>query len=93
MKKRIIVACGGAVATSTVAANRVRKLCKAKGIEAEVSQYRITELESVKEKADLIITTAKVTKDYGVPVIHGIGYISGIGIGPLEEQILAVLTS
>ena len=30
MKKKIIVACGGAVATSTIAANKVVELCKEK---------------------------------------------------------------
>ena len=35
-KKKIIVACGGAVATSTVAADAVRDLCKANGIDADV---------------------------------------------------------
>lgn len=93
MKKRVIVACGGAIATSTVAANRVRDLCKENGIDVDVSQYRITELESVKDNADLIITTAKVKRDYGVPVIHGIGYISGIGIDKLNQAILDVLTN
>ena len=32
MKKKIIVACGGAVATSTIAANKVVELCKENGI-------------------------------------------------------------
>ncbi|MEY8445460.1 PTS galactitol transporter subunit IIB [Enterococcus ratti] len=91
MKKRIIVACGGAIATSTVAANCIKELLKANGIEGEVKQTRITELDSEKEGADLIVTTAKVKKDFGVPMIHGIAFISGIGIEKLEQQILDVL--
>ncbi|WP_207941885.1 PTS system, galactitol-specific IIB component [Enterococcus sp. DIV2402] len=91
MKKRIIVACGGAIATSTVAANRIRELLKANGIDGEVKQTRITELEAEKDGADLIVTTAKVKKDFGVPTIHGVAFISGIGIDKLEQQILDVL--
>lgn len=91
MKKRIIVACGGAIATSTVAANRIRELLKANGIDGEVKQTRITELESEKDGADLIVTTAKVKKDLGVPTLHGVAFISGIGIEKLEQQILDVL--
>ena len=30
MKKKVIVACGGAVATSTIAAEKIRELCKKK---------------------------------------------------------------
>lgn len=91
MKKRIIVACGGAIATSTVAANRIRELLKANGIDGEVKQTRITELEAEKDGADLIVTTAKVKKDFGVPTIHGVAFISGIGIDKLEQQILDAL--
>jgi PTS system galactitol-specific IIB component len=91
MKKRIIVACGGAIATSTVAANRIRELLKANGIDGEVKQTRITELEAEKDGADLIVTTAKFKKDFGVPTIHGVAFISGIGIDKLEQQILDVL--
>lgn len=91
MKKRIIVACGGAIATSTVAANRIRELLKTNGINGEVKQTRITELDAEKDGADLIVTTAKVKKDYGVPTIHGVAFISGIGIEKLEQQILDAL--
>ena len=91
MKKRIIVACGGAIATSTVAANRIREVLKANNIDGEVKQTRITELDAEKDGADLIVTTARVKKDFGVPTIHGVAFISGVGIDKLEQQILDVL--
>ena len=91
MKKRIIVACGGAIATSTVAANRIRELLKANNIDGEVKQTRITELDAEKDGADLIVTTGRVKKDFGVPTIHGVAFISGVGIDKLEQQILDVL--
>lgn len=46
--EKVIVACGGAVATSTVAANKIRELAKREGIPVEVSQCRVNELESKK---------------------------------------------
>lgn len=91
MMKKIIVACGGAVATSTVAANKIRELAKREGIPVEVSQCRVNELESKKENVDLIVTTAKVKKDYGVPVVHGVAFISGVNIAATEEKILDAL--
>lgn len=45
-KKKVIVACGGAVATSTVAANAVVNLCKENGIDVEICQCRISEIAS-----------------------------------------------
>lgn len=91
--KKILVACGGAVATSTVAADRVRDLCRANHIDADVQQCRISELGSRADQADLIVTTAKVSRDYGTPVIHGIAFVSGINIDQTEAKILAILNS
>lgn len=91
MTKKIYVACGGAVATSTVAAEKIRELCKKNGIDANVEQVQISQLGGVADNADLIVTTARVTRDYNVPVIHGIAFISGIGLEKTEAAILDVL--
>ena len=90
MKKKVIVACGGAVATSTVAANAVVDLAKENGIDGEIAQVRISEIES-NLPADLIVTTSKVKRDYGVPLITGMPFISGIGADKTNEKILEVL--
>lgn len=89
--KKVLVACGGAVATSTVAANKIRELCKKEHIPVDVQQCRVSELEAKKDGVDLIVTTARVDRDYGVPVIHGIAFISGISINRTEKKILDVL--
>ena len=90
MKKRVIVACGGAVATSTIAANKVVELCKKNGIDVEICQIRISEIES-KLPAALIVTTSKVKRDYGVPLITGMPFISGVGVEKTEIAIMDVL--
>lgn len=89
--KKILIACGGAVATSTVAADRVRELCKKNGIQADVQQCRISELGSRTDGTDLIVTTAKVGRDYGVPVVHGIAFVSGVNVEATEAKILDIL--
>ena len=60
-RKKVIVACGGAVATSTLIG------------------------------ADLIVTTSKVKRDYGIPLITGMPFISGVGVEKTEKAILDVL--
>lgn len=90
MKKKVIVACGGAVATSTVAANAVVDLAKENGIDIEIAQVRISEIE-FNLPADLIVTTSKVKRDYGAPLITGMPFISGIGVDKTKEKILEVL--
>ena len=90
MKKKVIVACGGAVATSTVAANKIVELCKKNGVDMEICQCRISEIES-NLPADLIVTTSKVKRDYGVTLITGMPFISGMGVAKTEAAILDVL--
>ncbi len=90
MKKKVIVACGGAVATSTVAANKVVELCKNNNVDIEICQVRISEIES-NLPADLIITTSKVKRDFGVPLLTGMPFISGVGVEKTEAARLDVL--
>ena len=90
MKKKVIVACGGAVATSTVAANKVVELCKKNNVDIEICQVRISEIES-NLPADLIVTTSKVKRDFGVPLLTGMPFISGVGVETTEANILKIL--
>jgi galactitol PTS system EIIB component len=91
MKKRVIVACGGAVATSTVAATKVVELCKENGIEVDIIQCRISEIDNNLTGVSLIMPTSRIKKDYGIPVISGMPFISGVGEEELKSKILDVL--
>lgn len=90
MLKKIIIACRGAVATSTIVANRVKKLCKENGINAEISQARICEITD-NLPADLIVTTSNCAEDFEVPIVKGIPFISGLDIENTEQEILDYL--
>ncbi len=90
-KKKIIVSCAGAVATSTIAAEKIKELCNKEGIPLEIIQCRINEIGSYTDGVDLIVTTSKVEKNYGIPLVHGMAFVSGIGAEKLEVEILKYL--
>ena len=46
MKRKIIVACGGAVATSTMAAEEIKELCQNHNIPVELIQCQVNEIET-----------------------------------------------
>ena len=69
--KKIIVACGGAVATSTVAADAIRDLCAQNGIKAEVTQMRVIEIANNLSGVDLVVTTMRIKPDFDVPYVNG----------------------
>lgn len=90
MSKKVIVCCGGAVATSTIVAQKVQEIIDREGLDAQIAQIRINEIPS-NLPADLIIPTSKFEEDYGIPIIVGTGFISGLGADELEAQIIEVL--
>ncbi|SCC26421.1 PTS galactitol transporter subunit IIB [Gilliamella intestini] len=92
MKKKIIVACGGAVATSTLAADEIKELCNENNIELDLVQCRINEISTFIDDADLICTTAKMDQTFGdIPIVHGMPFVSGVGIEQLKARILSIL--
>lgn len=91
MKKKIIVACGGAVATSTVAADAIRELCKENGIDADVQQMRIIEIENSLDGVDLVVTTMRIKPSFATPYVNGMAFLTGINKDKTEQQILDVL--
>lgn len=92
MKRKVIVACGGAVATSTMAAEEIKALCAEHRIPLELVQCRVSEIETYMDGADLICTTARVDRQFGdIPLVHGMPFISGVGMDALRTRILAIL--
>jgi PTS system galactitol-specific IIB component len=65
--KRILVACGTAIATSTVVARGIEEALKDRGIQIITRQCKAAEVRSLASDADLIVTTTPVPSDLGVP--------------------------
>ena len=59
--KRILVACGNGIATSTVVATKIREKCEDNGIPVSVTQCKLLEVESKADDFDLLVTTGKFT--------------------------------
>lgn len=91
MKKTIVIACGAGIATSTVITAKVNEIINENNLDAQIIQCRISEINSYKDQADLIVTSAKVENTYGVPVILGLPFIAGIGMEATTQEILNVL--
>ena len=58
--KKILIACGSGIATSTVIADRVRKLCKNHGFDVRVEQVKIVEVLAKAKDFDLIVARRSV---------------------------------
>ena len=89
--KRILVACGTAIATSTVVAKGIEEALKARGIEITIRQCKASEVKSLVDDADLVVTTTPVPSNLGVPVIQTLAFLTGIGKEEVIEEIIEAI--
>ena len=89
--KRIVVACGTGMATSTMISEKVKELLDEHGIEYTITQCILGELMSHADNADLFVTSMKVDLDCDVPIVVGTPFLMGINEEMTAEKILEVL--
>lgn len=89
--KIVLVACGTAVATSTVVAVAIEEACKSAGISVKMRQCKASEVPMLAKDVDLIVTTTPVPSDLNKPVIQGLAFLTGIGKDQVLKQILDTL--
>ncbi|WP_040982400.1 PTS sugar transporter subunit IIB [Oceanobacillus jeddahense] len=87
--KKIVIACGAGIATSSMVKGKVEELVE--GIPCEVVQTTFNELAGYDDNADLFITTMKTNENFKTPVVQGSAFLTGINEEQVEEEILAIL--
>lgn len=87
--KKVIVACGSGVATSQTVASKVARLLKEKGygdIKVEVVDLKSVDTH-IRDSAAYIAIT-KIDKEYPIPVINGIAFLTGMGMDAELQKII-----
>ncbi|MBO0452341.1 PTS sugar transporter subunit IIB [Candidatus Enterococcus murrayae] len=90
-KVTILVACGSGVATSTVAADEVKALCKEHNIPISLSKCSMTELPTQSQNADIVLTTNNFKGELAVPVLSIMGFVTGINEAKLKKTLVEKL--
>lgn len=87
--KKVIVACGSGVATSQTVASKVTRLLKERNLDD--IKVEVVDLKSVdthiKNSAAYIAIT-KIEKQYPIPVINGIAFLTGINMEAELQKII-----
>ncbi|MBC9131399.1 PTS sugar transporter subunit IIB [Frischella sp. Ac48] len=87
--KKVIVACGSGVATSQTVASKVTRLLKERNLDD--IKVEVVDLKSVdthiKNSAAYIAIT-KIEKQYPIPVINGIAFLTGINMDAELQKII-----
>ena len=87
-RKVIFVACGSGVASSETAAYKLRNLLKDRKLEADVVVVDFKRLRSISKQANILVNIAPYDKtDYGIPMVNGVPFLTGIGLEPVMNEI------
>ena len=91
--KKILVACGTAIATSTVVAKKLEEKLGALGLEVKIDQCKASEVGSRAASYDLIVSTTEVDDTKGKPVVRTLSFLTGIGMDADVQKIAKLLGS
>lgn len=91
--KSILVACGTALATSTVVAKKIKNITEEHGIESRIVQARAQDVFKMARelKPDLIVCTCLIEEEINIPVINGVAFLTGINVQKSIDQMLEIL--
>ncbi len=91
--KKILIACGNGIATSTVVATKIREFLKDNGVDVMTSQCKLMEVPGKVEGFDLLVTTGQFEgQTKGVPILKGMPLLLGIGAEDLLNEILEIVS-
>lgn len=89
--KKILVACGTAIATSTVVAKKLEERLAALGIAVQIDQCKASEVSARADRYDLVVSTTEIDDARGKPLIRTLSFLTGIGIDADVTKIVAIL--
>ncbi|MDT2782992.1 PTS sugar transporter subunit IIB [Vagococcus fluvialis] len=91
--KRIIVACQGAVATSTIVKSKLKNFLDENGLEGqyEIVQCKVSEAQAKSRNADLCLETTQIVGEFFCPTYSAVPFLTKRGLPELKEKILEAL--
>ncbi|MDF2910528.1 PTS sugar transporter subunit IIB [Sporolactobacillus laevolacticus] len=88
--KKILVACGAGIATSTVALSKLKDILKERGLinQVQFGQTTVAEIPNMASDYDLIVTTTNFSRNVGIPIVNGLSFIINMGIDKTVDEIV-----
>lgn len=92
--KKIVLACGSGVATSTAVAQKVATLLDENGLKGQyhIVQCAIAEAPSQCADAALLIATTVPPAGLSCEFVSGISFLTGMGLADAQKKILEIVS-
>jgi PTS system galactitol-specific IIB component len=85
--KKILVACGTGVATSTVVAKKLEEKLKARGLAVQIDQCKASEVGTRAPGYDAVVATCEVPDAGGKPFVRTLSFLTGVGVDADVDRI------
>lgn len=92
--KKIVVACGSGVATSTAVNSKIKDLLDSNGFAGtyHIVQCAIAEAPSQCDDADLLVATTVPPADLKCDFVSGLPFLTGMGRADAEKKIVEIIS-
>lgn len=91
--KRILMACGAGVCTSTAARKKVEELLKENNYSRQykIEQCKIAEVPSKSSDFDFVISTTMKPNGVKCDFVSGVSFLTGVGVDKTKAEILDLM--
>lgn len=87
-KKKILCSCGTGIASCSFISSEIEKLLTENGIDAEIIECRMSDINDHYRDVDLIISTSQLPPKIDKMKISGIPFITGNNLEETKKEIL-----
>jgi len=93
--KKVYLVCATGIATSTMLRVKIEDYLEDHGIDADIRQFRVAELNASRLDADVIISTTSIPDEIRerATVVDGIPLITGQGDKEVLQKVVDILNS
>lgn len=91
--KRILMACGSGICTSTAVRNTIEQFLNEHGYKGkyEVTQCRVSEAPGLSENYDFLVATTSAPAGLKCDYVNGVPFLMGIGTEAPQQEILRLM--
>ncbi|WP_258008091.1 PTS sugar transporter subunit IIB, partial [Tetragenococcus halophilus] len=91
--KKILVACGSGIATSTAVNKKIKDVLDGNGYkgEYEIKQIKVTEAPALSENYDLLISTTQAPPKLKCEFMSAVPFLTGVNLQPVTDKLLEIM--
>ena len=91
--KKILVACGAGIATSTTVILKIKNLLDSNGYQNQytIKQIKVSEATGLSDSSDFLVSTTAKPGNLNCDFVSGVPFLTGMGKEAIEKEILDLM--